>query len=191
MAEYYFINQKIMTLDNNISIGTIDSDNSLDPIHLLRGEKLLPEPSYINITLADTSGDFYPDIVSSPITLYSSTIKNCLDNCAIDSIHYYPVNISDPESGKTSHDYWLANICNRINCLDINNSDTEVDVFGTGLDFKSFCIDESRTAGAEIFRLDECARLVIINERIYSELSKADLKGIIMKNTRDYDGHGM
>ncbi len=191
MAEYYFINQKIVTLDNNISLGTIDSNNELEPINLLKGKKLSPEPKYINIELSDNSGNFYPDIISVPITLYSDKIKNCLDECEVNNIDYYPVKILDKKTNSVNTKYWFAHIRGRIPCLDIENSDTEIDIFGDGVDFKSFSIDESKTRGLQIFRLDELGRLVIINQRIYSALVALRLKGVIMKNTRDYDGHGM
>jgi hypothetical protein len=190
MAEYYFINQRIITRENSIVIGDIDSDVELEPIGLLSGAKLSPEPTYIKIQLSETSGDYYPDIISSLITLYSNKVKNCLERCGVDNIDYYPVAIKDPKNCVNA-DYWFVNILGRISCLDVDNSDVEVDAFGDGLDFKSFAIDESRTAGTKIFRLHERSRLVIIHESIYSALSEIGLKGVIMENTRNYDGYGM
>jgi hypothetical protein len=190
MSEYYFINQRIVTLENSVVLGKIDSDVVLDPIDLLNGAKLSLPPTYINIELSETSGDYYPDIISSVITLYSNKVKTCLDNCGIDNIDYFPVNLMDTKTSTINKDYWFANICGRISCLDVANSDTKKSAAGR-FKLKSFCIDETLTNGAEIFRLHERGRLVIIHERIQKELEKVGLNGVILENTRNYDGHGM
>jgi hypothetical protein len=52
----------------------------------------------------------------------------------------------------------------------------------------SFCVDEARTFGAEVFRLYDDGTLSILHERIYQELGKANLQGVILKNTRESDG---
>lgn len=191
MTEYYFINQEIVTSNNTASFGDPESDVELDPVDLLNGARLSPEPTFINFKLSKNSGDFYPDIFNSLITLFSNKVKNVLDKCGIDIIDYYPVKILDADSNTVNSDYWLANICSRISCLDVENSDTQVDVFGDGLDFESFCIDETKSMGAELFRLHEDGTLIIINERVYKELEKAGLQGVIMMNTRDYNGYGI
>ena len=67
------MHKKIVTLDNNISLGEIDSD--IESVDLLNGAKLAREPSYINISLSENSEDVYPDIISSLITLYSTKVK--------------------------------------------------------------------------------------------------------------------
>ncbi len=190
MSEYYYIAQKIVTLENSISLGKIDSDIELDPVDLLSGTKLEKEPTYINISLSENSGDVYPDIISSLITLYSTKVKQCLERCGVDNVDYYPVNIIDSKTNTINNDYWLAIISGRISCLDVENSDTEIDILGS-LDFKSFCVDEAKVDGAKIFRLHELGRLVIVNEEISQELSEVGLKGVILENTRNFDGHGM
>ena len=190
MAEYYYIAQKIVTLENSITLGKIDSDIDLEPVNLLSGTKLSTPPTYIDIELSATSGDYYPDIISSLITLYSTKIKNCFDNCGIDNIDYYPVNIIDKKTNSVNTDYWFANICERIRCVDIEKSDTKKNAFGT-LKFKSFSIDEAKTNGAALFRLDEKGTLVIIHERIHKAFIEIGTKGIIIENTKKFDGHGM
>ena len=80
MSEFYFMNQQIVTLENSIVIESVESDVELEPVNLLRGAKLNPEPSYINIHFSKSGGNFYPDIVSLPITLYSDKIRTILIN---------------------------------------------------------------------------------------------------------------
>jgi len=189
MSEYYFINERLVTDDNVVGLGEIDSDAALEPVNLLNGVKLSPEPTFINIYLTETSGDFYPDVFNSLITLFSNKIKSCLDDCGIQNIDYYPVKIINQKTNKVNADYWLANICDRIECVDVANSDTSSSRRGR-LKFKSFCIDESRTMGAEIFRLHEKGGLIIMDERLHSVLAEAGLQGVVLANTRDYDGYG-
>ena len=191
MSEYYFITQKIITDENTVILGDIDSDVELEAIDLLNGAKLNPEPSYINIQLSKNGGDFFPDVFDSLVTLFSNKVKNCLDSCGIKNIDYFPVKLFDQKTDSVNTDYWLVNVLGRISCLDIENSVTEVDVYGDGVDFESFSIKESRTMGAELFRLHEDGTLIILNERVYSALSSANLKGVILENTKNFDGDGM
>ncbi len=191
MTEYYFINQRIVTLENSAVLGKVNSDIELDPVTLLSGEILSPAPGSINIALTPTGGDFYPDVFNSLFTLFSNKVKKCLDACGIQNIQYFPVALMDAKSETINTDYWLANIIGRISCLDVEHSDVEEDVFGDGFDFKSFTIDEQRTMGAEIFRLHEDGSLIILSERVYTALADAGLKGVVLENTRNYDGYGI
>jgi len=190
MSEYYFINERIVTRENSAVLGRIDSDVALEPVELLNGAKLSPEPTYIDIYLTETSGDYYPDVFNSLITLFSNKIKSCFDACGVDNIDYYPARIINRKTNEINTDYWFANICGRIECVDLDNSKTEEDVLGD-IEFESFCIDELRTMGAEIFRLHEDGTLIIMNERLYSSLVETGLKGVVLENTRNYDGHGI
>jgi len=55
MSEYYFINERLVTDDNVVGLGEIDSDAALEPVNLLtlNGAKLSPEPTFINIYLME------------------------------------------------------------------------------------------------------------------------------------------
>ena len=55
MAEYYYLAPKIVTLENTIRLGAIDTDIDIDPVALLSGAPLAKVPTYINITLAKTA----------------------------------------------------------------------------------------------------------------------------------------
>lgn len=189
MAEYYFMNQKLVTLDDLVSLGKDESDAILDPIMLLRGTKLDPEPTYINIYQSETSGDFFPDMFNVLLTLFSSKIKNSLDELGIDNIDYYPVNIIDPKTNARNTDYFLANIRTRLRCLDMEKSNVKAGP-ANSIEIESFQIDESKTQGAELFRLDEEGTLIILHERIYQALEKLQLQGVVLKNTREFDGYG-
>jgi hypothetical protein len=191
MTEYYFINQRIVTLENSAVLGEVDSDIELEPVTLLSGAILSPAPSYIHIALTPTSGDFYPDVFNSLFTLFSNNVKKCLDTCGIQNIQYFPVELMDAKSKTINTDYWLANIIGRISCLDVEHSDVKKNVFGTGFKFKSFTIDEQRTMGAEVFRLHEDGRLIILSERVYKALANTGLTGVVLENTRNYDGYGI
>ena len=127
---------------------------------------------------------------SVPFTLMSDKIKTCLDSLGIKNIDFYPVRLLDMRNKKEIAGYWFANILGRFKCVDEANSDTKINVLGN-LRLKSFRIDESKSMGAEMFRLDEEGILIIISERVYKALSGLDLQGVIVRNTKDYDGYGI
>ena len=57
MSEFYFINQQIVIAEKKAVLDSIQSDVPIDPVDVLTGAKLNPEPSKIDITLADSSGE--------------------------------------------------------------------------------------------------------------------------------------
>ena len=59
MSEYYFINQQIVIAKKQAVLNEVKSDVEIDPVNALRGSKLPVDPTYIDITLAESSGDFF------------------------------------------------------------------------------------------------------------------------------------
>lgn len=190
MNNFYFLNQKIVIVEKKAVLNKVISDVELDPVDLLKGAKLVNEPKKIEITLAESSGDFFPDMFSTPVTLMSSKMKACFDNLGIKNIDFYPAILIDTKNSKKIEGYWLVNVLGRFQCLDEENSDTSLDPLGY-LEFESFCIDETKILGAEVFRLNENGRMIIIGERIYRALMELDLKGVVIKNTKEFDGYGI
>jgi hypothetical protein len=52
---------------------------------------------------------------------------------------YYPVTISDLAGNFITAKFWLVDICSRLSCIDEAGTDTEIDLFGADLDYKSLC----------------------------------------------------
>ena len=190
MSEFYFINQQIVIAEKKAVLDSIQSDVPIDPVDVLTGAKLNPEPSKIDITLADSSGDFFPDMFSTPITVVSDKLKKAFDDCGVKNIDFYPVRLLDMKNQKPYTGYWFANILGRFSCLDESKSDVRRNALGN-LKFKSFQIDDSKIMGADVFRLDERGRMIIISEKVYAALAELNLKGVMIKNTRDFDGYGI
>ena len=190
MSEYYFINQRIVTEEKSAVLGQIDSDIELNPIDLLDGCKLTATPRYIRIRLNERGGDFFPDMFSTPITLVSEKIKKCLCDIGVANVEFYPVDIVSKEENRICEPYWYAHVIGRFSCLDVESSNVKINALGN-FKFKSFVIDESKTMGAEVFRLGEKGRMIIINKRVYESLSARGLKGVVMENTKKFDGYGI
>src|SRR5690606_26995011 len=179
MSEFYFINQHIVIAEKKAVLDKVQCDVELNPVNMLSGLKLKPEPTHIEITLTETSGDFFPDMYSTPITLMSDVLKKGFDQCGITNIDFSPVTLSDAKNNRKINGYWFANVLGRFSCLDESKSDIRRNALGN-LKFKSFCIDESKIMGAEVFSLDERARMIIINEWVYRSLCELNLKGVLI-----------
>jgi len=96
----------------------------------------------------------------------------------------------DTKNNNRIEGYWLINVLGRFQCLDEENSDTSLDPLGY-LEFESFNIDETKILGAEVFRLNESGRMIIVGERIYCALMELNLKGVVNKNTKEFDEYGI
>jgi len=190
MNNFYFLNQRIVIDERKAVLSNIISDVELDPVDLLKGVKLVNEPKKVEIMLAEGSGDYFPDMFSTPVTLMSSKMKGCFEKLGVRNVDFYPVILIDTKNNKKVKGYWLVNVLDRFQCLDEESSDTSLDPLGY-LEFESFYIDETKIMGAEVFRLNENGRMIIISERIYRALMGLDLKGVVIKNTKEFDGYGI
>lgn len=187
MSEYFILGQ-----DKQQAGGPIIENypDDLDILDLISGKKLDRTMEPIVIELAESSGDFRPDMVTYLLPLFSDKLKNILTDLGIDNIDYYPVIFSNQASEKEDTKYWLANILGLIQCLDIENSETSTHPLSKKVKIeKSFILDESLLSGQKIFRIAEERSLIIINEDIKNQLDNQQLQGVRVINTRDYEGY--
>ncbi|WP_224372322.1 imm11 family protein [Hyalangium versicolor] len=187
MAEFFILEQEIL-LPDLPTLGPLPKN--IDPLEFLAGKKLSRLPARIDLVLTSDSGAFRPDLITYLLPLFSQRIKEALDAFGIDNIDYCPTRLLS-ESGKEDlNKYWLANILGAFACVDLEKSDAKPYPLGEGLyKIGSFVINEQKTMGQALFRLAEKPRLIIINEALKERLEQLDLKGVRLRNTREYDGY--
>ncbi len=186
MTEYFIIEQETMQEGPPV-LDTLPED--IDVLDFTSGRRVERSSDPIVIALRESIGSFLPDMLTYLIPLFSEKLKHILNELHVSNIDYYPVELIDTDTRKIDRTYWLANIIGCIECVDIENSDATYDKLFKKHTFKSFLIDESKVRDASMFRLAEKQRLIIIDEALKASLDRAELQGVRVRNTRDYDGY--
>lgn len=183
--EYYLFDQDLL-VRRAVTLGSLPDD--MDPLEWIRGQVMTAPPTPLRLRLSESSGDTPGDIVQPFVTVYSGKLRRALTEFGVDNVEFFPVELEHPRSGQITRDYWLANIVGRVNCVDMENSTYRRSRSGKGLHLESFKIDEKRAPKQPIFRLDEQATLVIINEPLKEHLEAVGLSGVRILPTEEFDG---
>jgi len=124
---YFVLDQDLDDLEN-AAIGGVPEN--IDPTDWILGTWMPPLPTPLSVTVHERSGELRGDIMGGLVSLYSTKLKEALENFGVDSIQYFPVSLRDPESRKTEAGYFLVNIVGRIACLNRDQSHFEVSPTG-------------------------------------------------------------
>lgn len=161
----------------------------MDALEWMQGKRMFdPAPgAELVLELALESGGYRGHLIDGMATLFHEDLKDALDSQGIDNVIYYPVRLRDPNDGTTEGGYFLANIIDLLDCVDMQRSKVKPWVTGIGFDFLSMVIDESKTNGAKIFRLKSDPAKILINEELKRYFDETDmLVGVDLIRSEDY-----
>lgn len=169
-------------------VTAIAGTDGLDSLDWLRGEPMDAPRQPLRLPLAPSGGDYRNAIISGPLTVYSDSLKRLLTDLGIDNIDYYPAELLHPETG-AEDGYWLVNIRALVECVDVERSTIVPRATGGRGRLESFHVDEARTKGLRLFRLQEQPRLVVVDASVKQAVLNADdVRGVRMRPTSKYDG---
>ena len=122
-----------------------------------------------------TMGDFDVPILASPF------IEE-LRRLTPDDVQVIPVNVEDGE-----HQYYLLNVLRVIDCLDESRSTVvrwpadafPKDLAGSYLTVSDIHVDETKVAGAHMFRIEGWQAALIVSEEVGALL--ADASGVVLE----------
>jgi len=182
---YYLLEQDLL-VPGAPALGDLPDD--IDLMDWVQGKVMPAPPSPLRLLLSENSGDFRGDIIESLLTLYSDKLKDALTTFGVDNVDYYPVELEHPTTHHIEGGYWLANVIGLVNCVDLDKSSFVRRASGTGIILEAFTIDGARAPEQPIFRLDEKATLVVINEHLKARLDLVGLTGGRLTWTEEYEG---
>lgn len=120
--------------------------------------------------------------------LISSTLRSTLEDAGITNIEAVPAILRHPVTGARTEGSRLINVVGRFACVDAARSTIVPRPGGGSGILESFEIDETRTQGARLFRLDDKPTLIVIDARLRRQLLDAPLDGVRLRATSVYDG---
>lgn len=182
---YYLLKQNRL-VKGAPAIGDLPAD--MDGGDWIQGKVMPAPPNPLRLMLSDNSGDFRGDVIQSLVPLFSDKLKQSLESYGVDNIDFFPVQLEHPTTHKVENGYHLANVIGLVSCVDLAKSDVRELPSGTGFRVRAFSIDERRAPDQPIFRLDEKPTLIVIAEPLKAHLDAAQLKGVKMIPTTEYDG---
>ena len=160
--------------------------DSIDPSEWLAGKRM-SDPGVLELKFSLESGKFRSAIIGGFLPLFHVKFAEVLNSFPVDNIQYYPVKILDQNDGSVEENYLLANIIGLIDCVDLEKSKLKHWKSGMGFNFESMVIDESKTNGAKIFRIESDPTKIVITEDLKDFLvSKEILSGVEVVRTEDY-----
>ena len=182
----YFLLEHDLRIPETSAIGEIP--DHLEPLDWMSGKKQ-PDPGPLKLSTSAVSGDFLPDMMGSLVTLFSTNLKNALTEFGVQNIDYFPVELEHVTEKMIVHNYWLANITDRIACIDVQNSVLISRTGGLKPRVEKFRVDPVRAGDRKIFRLDEKPTLIVINQPLREYLQAQEIYGVRLRATHVYDGY--
>ena len=162
---------------NEIELDEVLPD-SVEPSDWLKGERIASPPENLRLDFSLISEDDYGSLILSFLPMFHSSFVQALTDFGIDTIQYTPVVLRQQESDEIRTSYSLANIVALYDCMDKNKSKIDTLDSNRGFYIKSLVIDERKTNGAKIFRMQDDPRLIIVTEDLkdYLESLTDDLE---------------
>jgi len=117
-----------------------------------------------------------------PRPVISSALKQALNNIELKDVQFIPARIKTP--GKVYDNYYLLHMYNLIRCLDVENSDCDIDEDLNDVeDIRRFLLDEKRLSEIELnkrllFVMWEYPSLYICHDCIKRKLESINPAGI-------------
>lgn len=190
---FYIIKQNTL-IEGSVALDALPdiACDWLEPNCVLAGKSLGEPVQPFNLPLSQQSGKYFGSMINSLLPLFHVSLKNALTNFGVDNIQYHPVNLLDQnglvDNAKLAGVYFIANIIGSLDCIDMQKSNIRPWPSGRAYDLLSLAIDENKTQGLKIFRIQDDPTLIIINEALkhylVDELNL--LVGVEVINTQDY-----
>ena len=115
-----------------------------------------------------------------PGLLVSSRLRGVLEECGVDSIQYFPVDLRLSDGAIPSDKYFIANIIGRVSCIDFARSDIVVNdgpplIIDT---IDRLVLKEDIIHGLDIFRLGELFVAIVLSSRVKDAIERSGVSGI-------------
>ena len=179
---------RLLRQDARLDCWTVMQVEGID-LDALRAGAIMPDVEEpVRVTLS-AWGRRHSDLLEQPCLVVSSVTRAALSDAGVDNVEYFPATLRMEITGDVFPDYWVANVVGTVSCVDRDASAFEPVGDGPQGALRAFEVDPARTQGLLLFRLAEDRRLVLVHERVATALLAAGLQGLLLQDTRAYDGY--
>ena len=148
-------------------------------------------PENIEFELSHDDGIKLADAIPNTalIWILSEKLRTILEEKSGAEFEFFPVKVRDKKGHLVKKDYFVANLLETNECVDMETSDFIMDtIIKTQVDyFKTLVLDDKKVKPeSKIFRLKEQTKLIIVREDLKNEILDAGCTGIVFRNIDDY-----
>lgn len=144
----------------------------------------------VNFYCNSTAGDRFSDYLANDLAWFivSPKFKKALQDCKVEGVQYLPVNLVNEIDGSNLAEFYLVNICNLVDALDLEHSKyTEFSIDNEKLiSVKVYALKRNRLSNAQIFRLKGSSFAIFVSENIKKAIEKNKVKGCSFLEVKVY-----
>ena len=188
----YYAWTRIKT-DNSLGVVRKDPDVIRKKMYRLHkgisGKNWFPDD--VEFELAPNNGMKLADAIPNTalIWILSEKLRTILEEKSGADFEFFPVKIRDRKGHLVKKDYFVANLLETNECVDMEKSDFIMNrIIKTQVNyFKTLVLDDKKVnPESKIFRLKEQTKLIIVREDLKNEILNAGCTGIVFRNIDDY-----
>ena len=203
ISEFYIILDQLEKppFDAHIDGVLLDSKKDVIPVIFNRGKILNPQENEVFFIVADKDytleGKFRDKLSvivnsSNPLFIVSQKLEFLLKEVAPEQVEFFNIVIQNVQTEIT--EYKIANIINRIDCIDYEKSDLEFEFYddeepcGDILATYSLVLKENNLPNnLNIFLMDHYKdTIIVIHERLKRQIEIHNITGLVFCNIVDF-----
>lgn len=124
-----------------------------------------------------------------PLPLMSIRLWECLQQANVRNINVYPVLLADARTGQTHTSYVAFNITKRISAADLDQSTYAApDGAAISVDFSALAIDNAKTNGELLFRLEESVSAIVVHASLKARIEAAGIDTLQFLHPSEWAG---
>ena len=149
-----------------------DEDQSWTTGRRFRSPPTLP----IRVTVEPGEEGIEPELTDVPLPLMSTRLADCLRGTGIANIDFYPVEVLESASGRTSTGLLAFNLIGLVAAADLEASGCDTpDGPLISVDFDGVVLQPEKIGGVEMFRLAESVNAIVVSERVRRAIEAAGI----------------
>ncbi len=128
--------------------------------------------------------DYLDNIYNWPI--FSERMKKILDDLNIKGVQFFPINIKQKKTNENLSGYYIFNICNLVEALDLEKSEYQNSVTNPSIimGVTHPVLKEDKVNGIGILRLQEYKESIFISERLKKAMVERNITGCSFREVK-------
>ncbi|MBZ9686134.1 hypothetical protein G9F72_007280 [Clostridium estertheticum] len=145
---------------------------------IIRGNHLYNWDKRITFNYTPDNGSEITDYICNDFRwlIVSNKFREAFENAHMTGIQYLPLSIINKETGIALGEYYVANICNLIEAVDMGQSEY-IELMPGKYVFASFAVKEDKINSFDIFRLKEYNVSILLSEKFKNIIKINKLTG--------------
>lgn len=122
------------------------------------------------------------------LLVISKHVKNYLESQEISGIEYLPVNIKNHKGRYTDEDYFILNLSEHVDCLDIDASQAEESMMTDDImEVKGIVLKQAELLkGRKLFRLQRFGEPTLVDKSLVQDMNAQGFTGIKWGELKDF-----